>query len=699
MICILCSILGNPGNEGCSHMTELEKVLQQHKGCKIALYGLGTETGRFIDEWGGRISIIGLLDGFCEDGDLYGYPILPHQAVVEQGVTLIIVVARPGSCRAIAKRTGGMCREHGIALFDVRGRNLLEGTAVSYDFSGVQGGSKAELLKKIDEAEIVSFDLFDTLITRQVYSYTDIFELAGCEWKRRGICIPDLARLRLEAEKELSKTAAPVLENIYAYVLRKAGGNFVSESQLAEMEWTVDFRAMIPRHEVCGIFRDTVAAGKRVVITTDSYYRKDRIEQILGRFGLEGYEKLFVSCEYGMSKTQGLFDEVCALKGGKILHIGDDHAADTEAAEKRGILTYRLFSGADLSDALGGMGMEEHISSLSDRVKAGLFISRMFNSPFWFENGGSRVSVPDAGGTGYLFCAPMITDFVLWLQGRLKNQAFRQILFCARDGYLMGRLYRKIDADTKSIYFLTSRTAAIRAGMESEEDIAYVDSMKFSGSPEEALWARFGIDRMDAEGHMRKALILDRAGSHKLNYKKYIEKTGILDEKIAMFDFVAKGTAQLYLGRLFCQRVKGFYFLQLEPEFMADKGLDIEPFYPDEERDTSAIFDNYYILETVLTSPYPQMEEFDRNGNPGFAEETRSERDIQCLKRTQEGIEQYFDDYIRLLPEEAREVNRKLDESFLSLVNKVLILDGDFRALRVEDPFFGRMTDIKDVMG
>ena len=171
------------------------------------------------------------------------------------------------------------------------------------------------------------------------------------------------------------------------------------------------------------------------------------------------------------------------------------------------------------------------------------------------------------------------------------------------------------------------------------------------------------------------------------------------DEKLAMFDFVAKGTTQMYLSRLFEQHMKGFYFLQLEPEFMADKGLDIEPFYSDTEKDSSAIFDNYYILETMLTSPYPQTEEFDDEGRPVFAKETRSQQDIHCFARAQAGIEEYFDDYLRLVPEEARKENKKLDEAFLALVNRVKITDMDFLSLKVEDPFFGRMTDIKDVIG
>lgn len=69
--------------------------------------------------------------------------------------------------------------------------------------------------------------------------------------------------------------------------------------------------------------------------------------------------------------------------------------------------------------------------------------------------------------------------------------------------------------------------------------------------------------------------------------------------------------------------------------------------------------------------------------------------DIDVLERAQRGITEYFRDYISILPAE----NKKLDEKLLELVNKVEIKDEDFMNLKVEDPFFGRMTDIKDVIG
>lgn len=44
-------------------------------------------------------------------------------------------------------------------------------------------------------------------------------------------------------------------------------------------------------------------------------------------------------------------------------------------------------------------------------------------------------------------------------------------------------------------------------------------------------------------------------------------------------------------------------------------------------------------------------------------------------------------------------MNKRLDEKLLELVNKVQILDEEFLGIKVKDPFFGRMTDIRDVIG
>ena len=402
---------------------ELYELKKKIGNNKIALYGIGTETERFLKENGKKLSIVGLLDGFKSDGEIYGYPIIPISEIPAKGVKFIIVIARPGSCKAIAKRIGDFCRGNDIALFDVRGRNLLDVTAVAYDFRNISGGSRKELIKMAAEAEVISFDLFDTLVMRKVMSYTDVFDIL---LRDKGIIIPDFAKHRLFAEKNLSKEKPPRLEQIYEAVLRSAGGAFLSAEELAEQEWQLDFSLLSVRESVKDVFDSFVSMGKRIIITTDTYYSKQQITEILDKFGFHGYDDLLVSCEYGTAKTQELFSILSEKYSGKrILHIGDDEFADIEKSRSHGIASFRIYSAAALLNALGGLGAEDEISSISDRVKMGIFLSRIFNDPFRFEDEERRLSVKDASDIGYLFCGPVSNDgnvYITLLLSHLQNR-------------------------------------------------------------------------------------------------------------------------------------------------------------------------------------------------------------------------------------------------------------------------------------
>ena len=668
--------------------------------CNIALYGLGTETERFLVEYGSRLSIAGLLDGFKSDGHLYGYPIIPIENTLSRDVKIIIVIARPGSCKVIAKRIGDFCREHDIALYDVRGKNLLESSSVSYDYSSLPGYTKNELMTKIQQADIISFDLFDTLVTRTVFSYTDIFDILSINLENEGIHIPDFSSLRLQFEKELSKSSSPRLSDIYNKVLEVSGVDNITADELAEREFRIDQSTIITRKDMCDLVRDIISNGKKVVITTDCYYSLDQVKSVIEKAGIIGLDDVLVSCEYGTYKAQNLFGVLKEKYPDKsILHIGDDVYADVEKSKAYGIDSFHIYSGAEMFESLGGLGFEDDIVSLSDRIKVGMFNADIFNSPFVFEDDDRRVSAGTSYDVGYLFCAPMISDFMLWMKEQIDELGIEKMLFCSRDGYLPDKLFRLISHEDNAVYFYASRTAAIRSGMENKTDLEYVDSMKYFGTKEQALKTRYGIEVENADCINMDAQILKRSAMLRKNYKKYIDTFRFGSGIIGMFDFVAKGTTQMYLQKLFSQHVIGMYFLQLEPEFMADKGLDIKPFYTEDEKNGSAIFENYYILETILTSPESQLVEFDETGKPIYAEETRSRRDITVFVNAQEGIISYFERLISILPVNEIEINKKLDEKLLALINKVQIRDNDFLSIKVEDPFFGRMTDIKDVIG
>jgi len=675
---------------------------------KIAIYGLSIETKKYMERKGNDYDVCCLLDSFCTDGTMYGKKIKSLEYVIQERIELIIVVARPGSCKAIAKKIRNVCIENCIELYDVRGNNLLEEKKVVYDFSTVKGYRKNEMISQITQSDVISFDLFDTLIVRNVISQTDVFDIVEATLIEKGIIIEEFANKRLASEKLLSNGRTPKLRDIYDFLIKDISNLEIDIQELVDIEFSVDIGLLEPRCEVVEIIDIAYALGKKVFIVSDSYYTFDQIKEILNRNGIEHFEDVLVSCEYGTSKVDCLFEKLIELSGTKnILHIGDDIYVDIESAKRHGLKCFKIYSAIELLELVGGLNLLKDESSLSDRIRIGLFAAKIFNSPFKFEDDEKRIIISSSHDIGYLLVSAMLLDFTLWFGGIVHNRQIKDILFCARDGYLIQKIYSLVFPKEQTYYFLTSRTAAIRAGVDRVEDIEYVESMKYSGSEAENLHSRFGIDislyndaniNNSREGLLKYSnLIIETAKKKKENNQKYINQLNIGGD-IALFDFVAKGTSQMFIKRLVDNNIIGLYFLQLEPEFMKDKQIDIIPFYSEEERENSAIFDDYYIIETILTAPYPSVSEFDNNGKAIYSEETRSKKDIECIMNVQDGILEYIKKYLSICPKNEVKINKNLDEAFLNLVHNVEILNQEFLSLMVEDPFFNRKTNITDIL-
>lgn len=673
---------------------------------RIAIYGLSIETERHIPDLAMEYDIIGLLDSYETEGKMYGYPITTITDAVSNHIDQIIVIARPGSCKAIAKRIGDICRESKIELVDIRGKDLLRINKATYHYEQIEGYTKKELITRIQKADAVSFDLFDTLVMRQILSPNDVIELLDEKLQVEGIIITDFVTKRLSAEKRLSQGYAPKLQEIYEKI---ADENEISSEELAIRELELDRHLLVPRNDVVGLIGYAKSEGKKVFITSDSYYTKNQIIDILRDNGIVGYDDVIVSCEYGTSKQAGLFAKLKELADADhIIHIGDDIVSDVESGVRNGLETFHIYSGIELYEATGELGLGECINSISDRIKVGMTLARTFNSPFQFENKEKDICINREKDIGYVFFAPMICDFVQWLQSQLKEHCCNNVLFCARDGYLIQKVYELLYQDQPSTYFLTSRTAAIRAGIENERDIISVQSMKYFGDIAANLSKRFGINvtkiadsdiDKTASGLLRyKKSILSVADNKRKNNKKYISTLKLQSGKTVFFDFVAKGTCQNYMQRLLNNQLLGLYFLQLEPDYAQKEGIEIIPFYTEEERVNSVIFEDYYILETILTSPDPSVEEFDKDGNPIYSQETRSKQDIDCFMNIQEGIIEYVKDYMNICPSSAREINKSLDEGLMRLVHHFQTKNTRFSELKVEDPFFNRSTNLVDVI-
>ena len=79
--------------------------------------------------------------------------------------------------------------------------------------------SRTALVAEIEKHDIISFDIFDTLVMRKVYYNKDVFRLMALQldpvW---GI---DFFSVRTEAEQVLSRETYPYIEEIYDYISEK----------------------------------------------------------------------------------------------------------------------------------------------------------------------------------------------------------------------------------------------------------------------------------------------------------------------------------------------------------------------------------------------------------------------------------------------------------------------------------------------
>ena len=235
------------------------------------------------------------------------------------------------------------------------------------------------LIREIEAHDIISFDIFDTLVMRRVYVNKDVFRKMAQQldpvW---GI---DFFTARTQAEVALSRETYPYIEAIYADVSRRCPCLKGQETALIADELALERELIVPRKDVVAIFEHAKQMGKMVNIVSDMYFDQDTICSILDNVGITGYDKLLVSSEYQSSKPQHLFEKYLAeLPSGCCLHIGDSWECDILPAEKLGIDTFRLKMSTEIYEQV-----ENAIppTDLQQRTQVAEYVAEKYNSPFF----------------------------------------------------------------------------------------------------------------------------------------------------------------------------------------------------------------------------------------------------------------------------------------------------------------------------
>ena len=135
---------------------------------------------------------------------------------------------------------------------------------------------------KNDKYAIITFDIFDTLVKRNVLRTTEIFNIVEERiYRNTGKKINGFAKKRVEVENELRKKAFReiTIEDIYIELEKEYGSEVASALSDIECETEIDLCS--PNMEIVKLYNEYVQQGKRIFLISDMYLNKKTVVSIL----------------------------------------------------------------------------------------------------------------------------------------------------------------------------------------------------------------------------------------------------------------------------------------------------------------------------------------------------------------------------------------------------------------------------------
>lgn len=308
------------------------------------------------------------------------------------------------------------------------------------------------LKKKCSKYRVITFDVFDTLLKRDVGSPEDVFKIVEIMYEDRyGIEGSGFAEKRIEAEKKahIAKPGKEItLDEIYQHISLVHNEKDI----LKKMEVAVEKELLYPNLPLQNVYNFCKEQGKIIYIISDMYLPMDAIESFLSVNGYDGYTKIYVSSEYDALKKDGSLFEVF-LREEKIeicdvLHIGDSWRGDYLEPVKHGINAIHI-----------GRYIEstQYIASLR---KSGSFEERTL---YHFINNHQAFLDDRHTRLGYEILGPILYAYCRWVH-REAALDDAMIWFAARDMHLFKVAYEILyqEQDNKNYDYIYISRKSLR---------------------------------------------------------------------------------------------------------------------------------------------------------------------------------------------------------------------------------------------
>jgi glycosyltransferase involved in cell wall biosynthesis/FMN phosphatase YigB (HAD superfamily) len=397
-----------------------------------------------------------------------------------------------------------------------------------------------------DKTKVVSFDIFDTLITRPFLYPKDLFTFLNENYRKLSNNLGiDFSKIREDCEV-LARTEAHEqnkeevnLDRIYEIIQEEYDIPKEILNVLKNKEIELELRFCKRRETAYSIYELAKYLGKRVICTSDMYLPLATIKEILDKNGFTNIDKIYLSCDVMKTKATGnLYDYVINeenIESEEMVHIGDNYHSDYEVAKKHRINSIYFPKTTDImldkntTNNLTQMlytsmpfwrDNQASMNFIGIRSMLAVAANKYFDNPFRVFNTESDFNI-DPYLIGYYAVGMYMFGVGNWLLRETSGKSYKNLVFMARDGYLPMEVYNILKKYYTNVpearYLRVSRKALISAMI-----INKIDLYKLT-------------DVINIENHTPKYIIKYIKESIKNiseeEIKNIIEKTGIKYEE------------------------------------------------------------------------------------------------------------------------------------------------------------------------
>ncbi len=470
------------------------------------------------------------------------------------------------------------------------------------------------LHKIISKSNIISFDIFDTLILRPYIKPIDLFKHMEVFFGAIGFA-ENRIKAEISARKTLNK-AEITFDDIY---------NFIDEKykNLKSKELDFEFQVLQPNNEIKKIYYDSLNLGKTIIITSDMYLSKDVIEKILDKTGYTNYSKLYLSSDKQKTKNNGDIFELIKSDYGtnKILHIGDNKNSDYINAKKHGLRAFYyqrpIKKYIDTSPRIKKF-ITTHPENLFSSILIGVLSIYKQNANY--NNYWEKV--------GFEYAGPSIYTYVNWLNKQFQKDSINEALFIARDGYSLQKVYDiiKTSNTTKTYYLYAPRILNLICNLDFESQLAhggwdasaaistvidyFKDSEYFSAldiPKQNNLNGQIEFVKTHLEAYKKLS------NTERENYISYLHSINLSkSNKTAIIDTISGFlSSQKFLESMLNKKITGYYWVIWASTDISKHNVSTL------QNEREMLFHEWNLMEFFMTAPTPPIQNV-INNKPKF---------------------------------------------------------------------------------